>query len=43
MLQLEEKLTDMIPYVETGEVPYPILVALEVKNKLEASQYHGTF
>ena len=34
-------LSDMIPYVENADVPFPVLVALQVKNRAEASQYHG--
>ena len=38
---MRKKLSDMIPYVEDARVPYPLLVALHVKNRLKASQYHG--
>lgn len=31
----------MIPYVENGTVPYPILVTLQVKNRVRSSNYHG--
>ena len=34
-------LEDMIPYVEDAQVPFPILVALHVKNTMKASKYHG--
>ena len=38
---MSTKLSQLTQYVEKADVPYPLLVALHVKNREKASQYHG--
>ena len=35
------KLSDIVPFIEEGKVPYPIIVALHVKNRFQSSDFHG--
>jgi len=37
------KLSETVPFISEGKVPYPIIVALHVKNRFSSSDFHGKF